>query len=93
MSTTKLNSQSVVIPSIKLAEANTQALLGEAVDSVVLVKLRGGIYVRGKMKSFDQHLNLLIENAEEMLDNNTVRSLGTIIVRGDNVILISPSPR
>jgi small nuclear ribonucleoprotein len=76
-----------------MAESSTQALLGEALDSIVLVKLRGGIYVRGKMKSFDQHLNLLIENAEEMLQDNTTRSLGTIIVRGDNVILISPSPR
>jgi small nuclear ribonucleoprotein len=76
-----------------MAEANTQTLLGEALDSIVLVKLRGGIYVRGKMKSFDQHLNLLIEDAQEMLEDNTTRNLGTIIVRGDNVILISPSPR
>jgi small nuclear ribonucleoprotein len=76
-----------------MAEANTQTLLGEALDSIVLVKLRGGIYVRGKMKSFDQHLNLLIEDAQEMLDDNSTRNLGTIIVRGDNVILISPSPR
>ncbi|PSN84514.1 RNA-binding protein [Candidatus Marsarchaeota G2 archaeon ECH_B_SAG-F08] len=76
-----------------MAESSTQALLGEALESIVLVKLRGGIYVRGKMKSFDQHLNLLIEDAEEMLQDNTTRSLGTIIVRGDNVILISPSPR
>lgn len=64
-------------------------------DAVFEVKHRSlcGRIGRIKTKSFDQHLNLLIENAEEMLDNNTVRSLGTIIVRGDNVILISPSPR
>ncbi|MCL5788263.1 MAG: LSm family protein [Candidatus Marsarchaeota archaeon] len=76
-----------------MAEANTQTLLGEALNSVVLVKLRGGRYVRGRMKSFDQHLNLLIEEAQEMQEDNKTRSLGTIIVRGDNVILISPSPK
>jgi small nuclear ribonucleoprotein len=76
-----------------MAEANTQSLLGEALESVVLVKLRGGIYVRGKMKSFDQHLNLLIEDAQEMVEDGTMKSLGTIIVRGDNVILISPTPK
>ncbi|MEM3670513.1 MAG: LSm family protein [Thermoprotei archaeon] len=76
-----------------MAEANTQTLLGEALNSIVLVKLRGGRYVRGRMKSFDQHLNLLIEEAQEMHDDNKTRNLGTIIVRGDNVILISPSPK
>ena len=90
---TKLNSVPCKYVGTVMAEANTQTLLGEALNSVVLVKLRGGRYVRGRMKSFDQHLNLLIEEAQEMQEDNKTRSLGTIIVRGDNVILISPSPK
>ena len=33
------------------------------------------------------------ENAEELMGDKEPRKLGTVIVRGDNVVLISPSPR
>ena len=62
----------------------------ESLGSIVLVKLKGGREVRGRLKSFDQHLNIVLEEAEELRGENT-RKLGTIIVRGDNVILISPA--
>lgn len=38
-------------------------MLTESLGSFVLVKLKGGREVRGLMKSFDQHLNLVLENA------------------------------
>lgn len=59
----------------------------------MLVKLKGGREVRGTMKSFDQHLNLVLENAEELIAEKEPKKLGTIIVRGDNVVIVSPSPR
>ncbi len=65
-------------------------ILMESLGSIVLVKLKGGREVRGRLKSFDQHLNIVLEDAEELKGENT-RKLGTIIVRGDNVILISPA--
>ncbi|RLF16902.1 MAG: RNA-binding protein [Thermoprotei archaeon] len=67
----------------------TAEVLAQALDNIVLVKLKGGREIRGKLKSFDQHLNLVLEEAEEIKSNST-RKLGTIIVRGDNVVLISP---
>ncbi|MEM1982726.1 MAG: LSm family protein [Sulfolobales archaeon] len=67
-----------------------QKLLQESVGSVVLIKLRGGKELRGTLKSFDQHLNLVIEDAEEVLSEST-RKLGTVIIRGENVLLISPA--
>jgi len=45
------------------------------------------------MKSFDQHLNLVLESAEELIQDKEPKKLGTIIVRGDNVVIVSPSPR
>ncbi|MCZ6613842.1 MAG: RNA-binding protein, partial [Thaumarchaeota archaeon] len=39
-----------------------------------------------------QHMNLLLENSEEIADDNSTSSLGKIILRGDNVIIISPAP-
>lgn len=68
----------------------THRVLGETLGSIVLVKLKGGREIRGRLKSYDQHLNLVLEDAEE-LRGNGIRKLGTIVVRGDNVILISPA--
>lgn len=68
----------------------TRRLLSEALGSIVLVKLKGGREIRGRLKSYDQHLNLVLEEAEEVRGGSS-RSLGTIVIRGDNVVLISPA--
>ena len=65
----------------------------ESLGKIVLVELKGGRGVRGKLFSFDQHMNLVLEEAEDVTDNTNTRKLGTIIVRGDNVILVSPPPK
>ena len=65
----------------------------ESLGKVVLVELKGGRSVRGKLYSFDQHMNLVLEDAEDVVSSDNVRKLGTIIVRGDNVILVSPPPK
>jgi len=69
--------------------SGTNELLQKSLGSMVLVKLKGGREVRGVLRSFDQHLNLVLDDAEELRESKT-RKLGLIIVRGDNVVLISP---
>ena len=64
----------------------------ESLGKVVLVELKGGRNVRGKLFSFDQHMNLVLEDAEDVVNSENTRKIGTIIVRGDNVILVSPPP-
>lgn len=76
-----------------MSEHSATELLSQSIGSIVLVKLKGGREIRGLIKSFDQHLNLVLENAEELMGDKEPRKLGTVIVRGDNVVLISPSPR
>jgi len=68
-------------------------VLDESVGKVVLIKLRGGKVIRGNLQGFDQHMNLVLENAEEVRGEGEIRNLGTIIVRGDNVVIISPPPK
>lgn len=75
-----------------MSEMTTQ-LLEESLGKTVLVRLKGGKSLRGKLKGFDQHLNLVLEETEETTSAENVKKLGVIIVRGDNVILISPPPR
>ncbi len=80
-------------------------VLTAAINKVVILKVRGNREVRGILRSYDPHLNLYLENAEmihpvksdsddeEESNKNpepVVETLGNIILRGDNVILISP---
>lgn len=71
---------------------DTFKVLSEYLNSSVLVKLKGGKLIKGTLKSYDQHLNLILTDAEE-LDEEGTRSLGTVLVRGDNVVMISPAPK
>jgi len=70
----------------------TTRILEESLGKIVLVRLRGGKSIRGRLKGFDQHLNLVLDETQDTTNVENVKKLGLIIVRGDNVILISPPP-
>jgi small nuclear ribonucleoprotein len=38
-------------------------------------------------------MNLVLEEAEDVTNSDSTKKLGTIIVRGDNVVLVSPPPK
>ncbi|MEK0318382.1 MAG: LSm family protein [Nitrosopumilus sp.] len=67
-------------------------VLDESINKVVLVKLKGDKTIRGSLLGFDQHMNLLLDQSEEIPSEGESKSLGTIVVRGDNVVMISPPP-
>ncbi len=67
-------------------------VLDESINKVVLVKLKGSKTLRGNLLGFDQHMNLLLDQSEEIHSEGDSKSLGTIVVRGDNVVMISPPP-
>lgn len=75
-----------------MAEAANK-ILEESLGRMVLVRLKGGRSFRGKLQGFDQHMNLVLEEAEDISDTNNAIRIGTIIVRGDNVVILSPPPR
>jgi small nuclear ribonucleoprotein len=80
------------IEGSKMSEMTTE-ILEQNLTKIVLVKLKGGKSLRGRLKGFDQHLNLVLEETEDNSNPESVKKLGLIIVRGDNVVLISPPPR
>jgi small nuclear ribonucleoprotein len=75
----------------KMAEM-IERVLERSLGKTVLIKLRGGRVLRGNLDGFDQHVNLVLKEAENISDQENVKKLGTIILRGDNVIMISPPP-
>ena len=67
-------------------------VLDESINKMVLIKLKGNKTLRGNLLGFDQHMNLLLDQSEEVPSEGDSKSLGSIVVRGDNVIMISPPP-
>ena len=67
-------------------------VLDESINQIVLIKLKGSKTIRGNLLGFDQHMNLLLESSEEVPAEGEPINLGSIVVRGDNVVMISPPP-
>jgi small nuclear ribonucleoprotein len=67
-------------------------VLDESINQVVLIKLKGNKTIRGNLLGFDQHMNLLLDSSEEIPAEGDSKGLGTIVVRGDNIVMISPPP-
>lgn len=73
-----------------MAEQKPLDVLHSSLESPVIVGLKGGREYRGLLKGYDIHMNLVLENAEEIKEGNATRRLGMVIIRGDNVVFISP---
>ncbi|MEK6958010.1 MAG: LSm family protein [archaeon] len=65
-------------------------LLNDSLGKNVLVELKDSVSVRGTLQAFDVHMNLVLENAEKLVGGEAKKKYGTLLLRGDNVLLISP---
>ena len=66
------------------------SVLNQTVGKNVMVELKGRKEYRGVLDGYDPHMNVVLRNAEEYADGQLRRRLNVVIVRGDNVIYISP---
>ncbi|OKY79189.1 MAG: Small nuclear ribonucleoprotein [Candidatus Methanohalarchaeum thermophilum] len=64
-------------------------ILNNSIGSPVLVRLKRKREFRGTLRGYDVHMNVVLEDAEE-LSSDSSRTHDTLIVRGDNVVYISP---
>ncbi|MDG6221307.1 MAG: small nuclear ribonucleoprotein [Candidatus Thermoplasmatota archaeon] len=65
-------------------------VLNDARGKNIIACLRGGREYHGLLDGYDPHMNLVMKNTDEKLNGEKVANHQTIIVRGDNVIYISP---
>ena len=54
----------------------------------VVVELKNGKTMRGKLLAYDIHINLVLDETEELEDGQVSRKLGRILIRGDTVIIV-----
>ena len=55
---------------------------------IVLLRLRNTKTIQGILIDFDIHMNLTLDNAEDISEEKHL-SLGKILLRGDNILAIS----
>lgn len=63
--------------------------LDGAKGSNVIARLKNGSTVTGTLRAFDLHLNMWLEDAT-VEENDTKTQYGKLLVRGDNVVIVSP---
>ncbi|XP_011568719.2 U6 snRNA-associated Sm-like protein LSm3 [Plutella xylostella] len=81
-------------------------LIRLSLDERIYVKMRNERELRGKLHAYDQHLNMVLGEAEETITTveideetyeevyrTTKRTIPMLFVRGDGVILVSPPVR
>ncbi len=61
--------------------------LGELLDQQVLVRLKNGMEIRGILKAFDIHINLVLENAE-FQDADLEKKFKKLFLRGDMILFV-----
>ena len=65
--------------------------LNESRDKRVIVELKNGKQYIGNLRSFDIHINTVLEDVEERVEGELKRKIGIVFIRGDTIILISPA--
>ena len=68
-------------------------LLNESKGKEIMVELKDGKQIVGTLLAFDIHINIVIDNAKEIVNNELKRSLGIVFIRGNTILWISPSSK
>jgi small nuclear ribonucleoprotein len=59
----------------------------------ILLQLKNDKQIVGTLVAFDIHINLVLDNAKELENNELKRNIGLTFVRGDTIIYISPASK
>lgn len=68
-------------------------VLEKAVNHRISLLLKDNRVLEGKLVGFDEYMNMVMEDVEETTPDETgtnTRRLGTVILRGNNVVSIAP---
>ena len=63
-------------------------LMSNSKNKSVLLRLRNNKTIKGNLIDFDVHMNLTLDDAEDVSDEEPEK-LGKILLRGDNILSVS----
>ena len=63
--------------------------LEKSINKKIMLLLKDGRMIEGKLTGFDNYMNMVLEDTEESYQEQK-RKLGTVILRGNNVVSITP---
>lgn len=69
---------------------NPLKILQNAQSSEILLRLKDGTEYRGKLKEIDAYMNMILEDATEILDGSPAAKYSEIFIRGNNLLFIKP---
>ena len=64
------------------------ALLEKSIDKRISLLLKDNRILEGKLKGYDDYMNMVLEETEERTQDQE-RRLGTVVLRGNNVVSIT----
>ena len=63
-------------------------LMNNSKNKVILLRLRNNKTIQGSLQDFDVHMNLTLHDAEDITNEEPVK-IGTVLLRGDNILAVS----
>ncbi|TRY53298.1 LSM domain containing protein [Cryptosporidium tyzzeri] len=73
-----------------LVAVNPKPFLSSLINKVAIVCLKwGNMRYKGTLVSFDEYMNILLNDCEEWIDNTKKGTLGKVFIRCNNVLYIS----
>jgi len=74
---------------VRYSMAMPLQILEKTVSKKLSILLKDGRMLEGKLLGYDDYMNLVLEETEESCEDQ-VRRLGTVILRGNNIVSIAP---
>ncbi len=64
-------------------------VLEKSINKRISLLLKDNRILDGKLTGYDEYMNMVLEDTEETKDEQ-VRRIGTVVLRGNNVVTIVP---
>lgn len=69
---------------------NPLTILQNAQNSEILLRLKDGTEYKGLLKEIDAYMNMILEDATEIMEGSPVAKYNEIFIRGNNLLFIKP---
>jgi small nuclear ribonucleoprotein len=69
---------------------NPLHILQNAMGSIIILRLKDGTEYKGLLKEIDAYMNMILQDATEIMEGSPVAKYNEIFIRGNNLLFIKP---